>query len=160
MMFPGRVRLSAFFVLAFCAWAPGGDPRDIKEFVKEAFADKIEAITSGIYCQALSCEFQIDTLYATETGPRTYAISATGYLEGTIIGLSGSARRSVGLTANYTRGTCIVKDVQSIYDEITKNDGWGSSRVESLFKSIEIPKIVVLSPEDCVKVDSFIFRPA
>jgi hypothetical protein len=156
MIIRWRGTIAALLLSMSSAFA--SEPRDIKAFVSEAFAAKIDAITKGIYCRALSCDFQIETLYATETDPQTYAISATGYLEGTIIGLHGSAKRSVGLTASYTRGTCIVKNVQSIYDQTTKNDSWGASRVESLFKDIEIPKIVVLSPEDCRKVDSFIFQ--
>ncbi len=132
-------------------------PRDIKPFVKDAFKTKIEAIKSGIYCRALSCEFEVETFYATETSPKTYALSTSGWLEGTIPGLKGSARRAMGLTGTYTRGTCIVKDLKPVFDVSTTNNGWGASKIESVFKTIAIPTIVVLAPEDCQRVDSFIF---
>ena len=132
-------------------------PKDIKPFVKDAFKTKIEAIKSGIYCRALSCEFEVDTFYATETDPKTYALSTTGWLEGTIPGLKGSARRAMGLTGTYTRGTCIVKDLKATFDVTTNNNGWGASKIEAVFKHIEIPAVVVLTPEDCRRVDSFIF---
>ena len=141
--------------LAGSAFAEG--PRDIKPFVKDAFKVKIEAIKSGIYCRALSCEFEVETFFATETDPKTYALSTSGWLEGTIPGLKGSARRAMGLTGTYTRGTCIVKDLKPVFDVSTNNNGWGASKIEAVFKHIEIPTIVVLTPEDCRKVDSFIF---
>ncbi|HZV20671.1 MAG TPA: hypothetical protein VE986_03915 [Hyphomicrobiales bacterium] len=143
--------------LSFSSNACAGEPKNIKEFVKEAFRDKIEAIKSGIYCRALSCDFEVESVFATETDPKTFALSATGWLEGTIPGLRGSARRAMGLTASYTRGTCIIKDVRPIFDTTTNNNGWGASRIEGVFKRIEIPKAVVLSPDDCRKVDNFIF---
>lgn len=150
------------FIAALSSWLVGSclasGPKDIKEFVKQAFHEQIEAIKSGIYCRALSCEFEVETFFATETDPKTYALSTTGWLEGTIPGLKGSARRSVGLTGSYTRGTCIVKDLKPIFDTMTNNNGWGASRIESVFKRITIPSTVVLRPEDCVKVDSFIFQ--
>lgn len=150
------------FIAALSSWLAGSclasGPKDIKEFVKQAFHEQIEAIKSGIYCRALSCEFEVETFFATETDPKTYALSTTGWLEGTIPGLKGSARRSVGLTGSYTRGTCIVKDLKPIFDTVTNNNGWGASRIESVFKRITIPSTVVLRPEDCVKVDSFIFQ--
>lgn len=133
------------------------ETKDIKEFVKEAFSLNIEAVKTGIYCRALSCDFEIESFLATETDPQTYALAATGWLEGTIPALRGSARRSMGLTGSYTRGTCIVQDLKQIYDNTTNNNGWGASRIESVFKRIEIPKAVVLTPEDCKKVDTFIF---
>jgi hypothetical protein len=146
---------------AFCCGAAGislaADTRDIKDFVKQVFEDKIDAVKSGIYCRALSCEFEVESFYATETDPKTYALSTSGWLEGTIPGLRGSARRAVGLTGSYTRGTCIVKDLKPIYDTLTTNEGWGSSKIEGVFKRIEMPTAVVLSPEDCRKVDEFIF---
>ena len=132
-------------------------PRDIKPFVKDAFKAKIEAIKSGIYCRALSCQFEVETFFATETTPKTYALSTSGWLEGTIPGLKGSARRAMGLTGTYTRGTCIVKDLKPVFDVSTNNNGWGASKIEAVFKHIDIPGIVVLAPEDCKKVDSFIF---
>jgi hypothetical protein len=132
--------------------------RDLKAFIKDAFKDKIEQVQTGIYCRAFSCQFEVETFLATETDPKTYAISATGWLEGTIPGFKGSARRTVGLIGSYTRGTCIVKDLKPIVDETTNNNGWGASRIESVFKRIEIPVAVVLTPEDCRKVDSFIFE--
>jgi len=132
-------------------------PRDIKPFVKDAFKAKIEAIKSGIYCRALSCRFEVETFFATETTPKTYALSTSGWLEGTIPGLKGSARRAMGLTGTYTRGTCIVKDLKPVFDVSTNNNGWGASKIEAVFKHIDIPAVVVLAPEDCKKVDSFIF---
>ncbi len=131
--------------------------RDIKEFVKAAFKAKIEEVKSGIYCRAFSCQFEVETFYATETDPKTYALSTSGWLEGTIPGLKGSARRTMGLMGSYTRGTCIVKDLKPIFDTTSNNNGWGASKIEAAFKRIEIPTIVVLAPEDCRKVDEFIF---
>ena len=63
----------------------------------------------------------------------------------------------MGLTGSYTRGTCIVKDLKPIFDTTSNNEGWGASRIEAVFKRIAIPAVVVLSPEDCQKVDSVIF---
>jgi len=143
--------------LGLVAPAYGGEPRDIKTFVKSIFKEKIEEIKTGIYCRAFSCEFEVESVFATETDPKTYALAATGWLEGTIPGLHGSAKRAMGLTASYTRGTCIVKDVKPIFDKTTNNNGWGSSKIESVFRRIDIPAIVVLTPEDCKKVDEFIF---
>ncbi len=156
------MRIFRITLAALVSWAVFGpcavaEPRDIKDFVKEAFDAKIEAIKTGIYCRAFSCQFEVDTFFATETDPKTYAISASGWLEGTIPGLKGSARRSVGLTGSYTHGTCIVKDLRPIFDDTTNNNGWGASKIESVFKRIQIPAVVVLSPEDCKKVDEFIF---
>ena len=91
-------------------------PLDIEPFVKDAFKAKIEAIKSGIYCRALSCQFEVETFFATETTPKTYALSTSGWLEGTIPGLKGSARRAMGLTGTYTRGTCIVKDLKPVFE--------------------------------------------
>jgi hypothetical protein len=146
---------------ALCAGAAGigfaAGTKDIKEFVKEAFEEQIEAVKGGIYCRAFSCDFEVETFFATETDPQTYALSTTGWLEGTIPGLKGSARRSMGLTGSYTRGTCIVKDLKPIFDTLTNNDGWGASKIEAVFKRIVIPTTVVLTPEACVKVDAFIF---
>ncbi len=141
--------------LAGPAFAQG--PRDIKPFVKDAFKAKIEDIKSGIYCRAFSCEFEVESFFATETIPKTYALSTSGWLEGTIPGLKGSARRAMGLTGTYIRGTCIVKDLKPVFDVTTNNNGWGASKIEAVFKRIDIPTIVVLAPEDCKKVDSFIF---
>ena len=132
-------------------------PRDIKVFVKDAFKTKIEGIKSGLYCRAFSCEFEVETFFATETNPKTYALSTSGWLEGTIPGLKGSARRAMGLTGTYIRGTCIVKDLKPTFDVTTNNNGWGASKIEAVFKRIDIPTVVVLAPEDCRKVDSFIF---
>ncbi len=133
------------------------DPKDIKAFVKDAFRAKIDAVKSGIYCRAFSCEFEVESFFATETDPKTYALATTGWLEGTIPGLKGSARRAMGLTGSYTRGTCIVKDLRPVFDTTTNNNGWGASRIEAVFKRIAIPTAVVLTPEDCQKVDTFIF---
>ncbi len=153
-------RLAIVAALGF--WLSGrcaaGQPKDIKEFVTQAFREQIDAIKNGIYCQALSCDFEVETFFATETDPKTYAFSTSGWLEGTIPGLKGSARRSMGLTGSYTRGTCIVKDLKPIFDTLSNNDGWGASRIEAVFKRIPIPATVVLSPEDCAKVDAFIFQ--
>ncbi len=153
-------RLAIIAGLSF--WLSGlsgaAQPMDIKEFVRQAFQEQIEAIKNGIYCQALSCDFEVETFFATETDPKTYALSTSGWLEGTIPGLKGSARRSVGLTGSYTRGTCIVKDLRPIFDTLSNNNGWGASKIESVFKRIPIPPAVVLAPEDCAKVDAFIFQ--
>ncbi len=149
-------------VAALSSWLSGlsaaSQPKNIKEFVKQAFQEQIDAIKNGIYCQALSCDFEVETFFATETDPKTYALSTTGWLEGTIPGLKGSARRSMGLTGSYTQGTCIVKDLKPIFDTVTNNNGWGASKIESVFKRIPIPAAVVLSPEDCAKVDAFVFQ--
>ena len=133
------------------------ETKDIKQFVKQAFQEQIEAVKTGIYCRAMSCDFEVETFFATETDPKTYVISTTGWLEGTIPGLKGSARRSMGLTGSYTRGTCIVKELKPIFDTTTNNNGWGASRIEGVFKRIQIPGTVVLTPEACQKVDAFIF---
>jgi hypothetical protein len=150
-----RIGLMTVWLLGASA---AGLPKDIKEFVKQAFKEQIETIKGGIYCRALSCEFEVETFYATETDPKTYTISTTGWLEGTIPGLKGSARREMGLTASYTRGTCIVRDLKPIFDTVTNNNGWGASRIEAAFRRIAIPTTVVLTPEDCAKVDAFIFQ--
>lgn len=151
-----RLVLAAALCCASIGSGLAADTRDIKEFVRQAFDDQIAAVKAGIYCRALSCEFEVETFFATETDPKTYALSTTGWLEGTVPGLQGSARRSVGLTGFYTRGTCIVKDLKPIYDTVTNNNGWGASRIESVFKRIQIPVNVVLTPEACRKVDDFI----
>lgn len=152
-------RLAILAALSFWLSDPcAAQPKDIKEFVRLAFQEQIEAIKNGLYCRALSCDFEVETFFATETDSKTYALSTSGWLEGTIPGLKGSARRSVGLTGSYTRGTCIVKDLRPIFDTLTNNDGWGASKIEAVFKRIPIPAAVVLSPEDCAKVDAFIFR--
>jgi len=151
-----RLAIAALLSFAASGSSVAGDSRDIKEFVKEAFRAKIDAVKTGIYCRALSCDFEVETFFATETGPRTYALSTTGWLEGTIPGLKGSARRKVGLTGSYTRGTCIVKELKPVFDKTTNNNGWGASKIEAVFKRIELPAIVVLAPDDCRKVDSFI----
>ncbi len=158
--------MTLFFRVATVAvlsvWLTGlsiaAGPIDLKEFIKQAFEDQIEAIKSGIYCRAFSCNFEVETFYATETDPKTYAISTSGWLEGTIPGLKGSARRSMGLTGTYTRGTCIVKDLKPVYDTVTNNNGWGATKIESVFKRILVPPAVVLTPETCAKVDAFIFQ--
>ncbi len=134
------------------------DTKDLKEFVKKAFEEKIAGIKSGLYCRAFSCNFEVETFFVTETDPKTYALSTTGWLEGTIPGLRGSARRSMGIVGTYTRGTCIVKDLKPIFDTTTNNNGWGASKIEAAFKRIEIPVAVVLSPDDCRKVDAVIFE--
>ena len=139
---------------------PCGRPHSLKEFIKQVFQDQIEGIKSGIYCRAFSCDFEVDTVYATETDPKAYAISASGWLEGTIPGLKGSARRAMGLTGTYTSGTCIVKDLTPVYDNVTNNNGWGASRIEAAFKRIHVPTTIVLTPDVCAKVDTFIYRPA
>ncbi len=160
-----RFSITKAFCLALAAALSSGfagpsyaeGPRDIKPFVRDAFKAKIDAIKSGLYCRAFSCEFEVETFFATETNPKTYALSTSGWLEGTIPGLKGSARRAMGLTGTYTRGTCIVKDLKAVFDVTTNNNGWGASKIEAVFKRIDIPTVVVLTPEDCKKVDSFIF---
>lgn len=133
-----------------------GQVRDIKVFVKEGFHERIEGLKTGIYCAALSCDFDIESFTATETIPQTYALATTAWLKGTIPGLKGSAKRTVGLTGSYTRGTCIIKDIKPILDETSNNNGWGASKIEAVFKRIEIPKTIVLTKADCEKVDNFI----
>jgi hypothetical protein len=133
------------------------EPRDIREFVIETFRVKIDAIKSGIYCQALSCNFEVESFFITETDPKTYVLSASGWLEGTIPALRGSARRAMGLTGSYTQGTCVVQDLKPVFDNTTNNNGWGASRIEGVFKRIVIPKAVVLTPDDCSRVEKFIF---
>jgi len=152
-------RLALVCAFGFGPAVPGfaEETKDLKEFVKEAFSAKIEAVKNGIYCRAFSCQFEVETFSAVETEPKTYVISTTGWLEGTIPGLHGSARRAMGLTGSYTRGTCIVKDLKPIFDTTTTNNGWGASKIEAVFRRIEIPTAVVLTPGDCQKVDQFIF---
>ncbi len=153
-----RVALVAALSSSLAGHALAGSPKDIKAFVKDAFKAKIDAVKSGIYCRAFSCAFEVESFLATETDAQTYALSTIGWLEGTIPGLKGSARRAVGLTGSYTRGTCIVKDLKPVFDTTTNNNGWGASKIEAVFKRIEIPTVVVLTLEDCKKVDSFIFE--
>ncbi len=154
--------MSFFFrlaiVAALSAWLTGvsaaAGSMDLKEFVKEAFQDQIDNLKGGIYCRAFSCNFEVDTFFVTETDPKSYVLAASGWLEGTIPGLKGSARRSVGLTGSYTRGTCIVKDLKPVYDNVTNNNGWGATKIEAAFKRIQVPATVVLTPEVCAKVDA------
>jgi hypothetical protein len=155
-----RAALVAALSSSLAGLSFAGSPKDIKDFVKDAFKAKIEAVKSGIYCQAFSCDFEVETFFATETEASIYALSTSGWLEGTIPGLKGSARRTVGLTGSYARGTCIVKDLKPIFDVTTNNNGWGASKIEAVFKRITIPTVVVLTPEVCQKVDSFIFSPS
>src|SRR5215469_1868587 len=155
-----RFALAAALSSGIASASLAAGPKDLKDFIKETFHEKIEAVKSGIYCRALACDFEVETFFATETDPKTFAISTTGWLEGTIPGLKGSARRAMGLTGSYTQGTCVVKDLKPIFDTTTNNNGWGASRIEAAFKRIEIPPAVVLTPEDCQKVDAFIFEPS
>ena len=155
-----RLGLAAALGLAAIGSSLAVETRDIKGFVKEAFKDQIDTVKSGMYCRAFSCQFEVETFYATETDPKTYALSMSGWLEGTVPGLKGSARRAMGLTGTYTQGTCVVKDLKPIYDTLTNNNGWGASKIESVFKRIQIPPAVVLAPEICQKVDSLFFQPS
>ncbi len=155
-----RLGLAAALGLAATGASLAVETRDIKGFVKEAFKDQIDAVKSGMYCLAFSCQFEVETFYATETDPKTYALSMSGWLEGTVPGLKGSARRAMGLTGTYTQGTCVVKDLKPIYDTLTNNNGWGASKIESVFKRIHVPPTVVLAPEICQKVDSLFFHPS
>ncbi len=155
-----RLGLAAANGLAATGASHAVETRDIKGIFKEAYKDQIDAVKSGMYCRAFSCQFEVETFYATETDPKTYALSMSGWLEGTVPGLKGSARRAMGLTGTYTRGTCIVKDLKPIYDTLTNNNGWGASRIESAFKRIQIPPAVVLTPDICRKVDSLFFQPS
>jgi hypothetical protein len=157
MPIPFRPLIVSLILLVFDRFCMAAETRDIKDFVKAAFHDNIEDVKKGIYCAAISCDFEVENFLATEVAPQTYELSATGWLEGTIPGLKGSAKRTVGLTGSYTRGTCVFKDVKTIVDVSTNNNGWGASRIEGLFKRIEIPKAVILTKEDCKKVDDFIF---
>ncbi len=143
-------------LVALTTFCLAAEPKDIKVFVKEAFRENIEGVKNGIYCAAFSCDFEIESFFATETEPKSYVLSTTGWLEGTIPGLKGSAKRTMGLTGSYTRGTCVVKDLKPVFDVTSNNNGWGASRIEHVFKKIEIPKIVVLTKQACEKVDSFI----
>jgi hypothetical protein len=156
MLTVSRLAILVFTIAALTARCAAAETKDIKNFVKEAFRDNIEGVKKGIYCAALSCDFEIESFYATETEPQTYALSTTGWLEGTIPGLRGSAKRSMGLTGSYTRGTCVIKELNPVFDITTTNNGWGASRIEHVFKRIEIPKVVILTKKDCDKVDSFI----
>ena len=159
--------MTSFFrlaiVAAFSAWLTGpgiaAGSMDLKEFIKEAFQDQIDNIKSGIYCRAFSCNFEVNSFFVTETDPKSYVLSASGWLEGTIPGLKGSARRSVGLTGSYTRGTCIVKDLKPVYDNVTNNNGWGATKIEAAFKHVQIPPTVVLAPDICTKVDAAVSEP-
>jgi hypothetical protein len=153
---PFRLLVISLVLPVFSEICVAEESRDIKAFVQDAFHNNIEEVKKGIYCAALSCDFEIESFFATEIAPQTYQLSATGWLEGTIPGLRGSAKRKVGLIGSYTRGTCIFKDVKTIFDITTNNNGWGASRIEGVFKRIEIPKAVVLTKEDCKKVDDFI----
>ena len=153
-----RLVLAAALIAGLSGSCLAAGARDIKEFVKQAFHEQIEAIKTGIYCRAFSCDFEVESFFATETSKKTYALSTTGWLEGTIPGLHGSARRFMGLTGSYTQGTCIVQDLKPIFDTITNNDGWGASKIEAVFKRIQIPTTVVLTPEACQKVDAVIFE--
>ena len=148
--------LAAAMTSGLASPSPAAGPRDIRLFIKDVFKAKIEAIKSGFYCRALSCQFEVENFFITEMVPKTYALSTSGWLEGTIPGLKGSARRAVGLTGTYILGTCIVKDLKPVFDVSTNNNGWGASKIEAAFSYIEIPKLVVLAPEDCAKVDTFI----
>src|SRR5579883_3419510 len=94
--------------------AGGQGSRDVAVFVKAVFHDQIEGVKRGIYCRALDCDFEIQSFLVTETTPQTYALYSVGWLEGTIPGLKGSARRTLHLTASYARGTCIVKEITAI----------------------------------------------
>jgi len=159
--------MTSFFrlaiVAAFGAWLTGpgiaASTMDLKEFIKDAFQDQIDNIKSGIYCRAFSCNFEVESFFVTETDPKSYVLSASGWLEGTIPGLKGSARRSVGLTGSYTRGTCIVKDLKPVYDNVTNNNGWGATKIEAAFKHVQIPPTVVLAPDVCTKVDAAVSEP-
>ena len=66
----------------------------------------------------------------------------------------------MGLTGSYTHGTCIVKDLKPVYDEVTNNNGWGATKIESVFKRIQVPATVVLTPDTCAKVDAFFAQAA
>jgi len=79
-----RLALAAAVCCAVIGSGLAAETKDIKEFVKQAFEEQIEAVKAGIYCRALSCEFEVETFFATETDPKTYALSTTGWLEGTI----------------------------------------------------------------------------
>jgi hypothetical protein len=159
MTFFFRLAIVAAFSASLTGPGIAAGPMDLKEFIKEAFQDQIDNIKSGIYCRAFSCNFEVESFFVTETDPKSYVLSASGWLEGTIPGLKGSARRSVGLTGSYTRGTCIVKDLKPVYDNVTNNNGWGATKIEAAFKHVQVPPTVVLAPEVCAKVDAVVSEP-
>jgi hypothetical protein len=159
MTFFFRLAIVAAFSASLTGPGIAAGPMDLKEFIKEAFQDQIDNIKSGIYCRAFSCNFEVESFFVTETDPKSYVLSASGWLEGTIPGLRGSARRSVGLTGSYTRGTCIVKDLKPLYDNVTNNNGWGATKIEAAFKHVQVPPTVVLAPEVCAKVDAAVSEP-
>jgi len=151
-----RLFVLAVITLLAPAAAWGAEQKDIKEFVKKDFRDRIDGLKTGIYCKAFSCDFDIDRFIAEELEPQTYKLETVAWLKGTIPGLKGSAKRTLNLIGSYTKGTCIVKDIKAASDVTENNNGWGASKIESVFKGIEIPKHMVLTKEDCAKVDGFI----
>ena len=52
-----------------------------------------------------------------------------------------------------------MKDFRPIFDTVTNNNGWGASRIEFVFKRIEIPAIVGADAGGLPKgADAFIFE--
>lgn len=149
----------ALAAAAFASAAMAQQFQDIAVFVKAVFHDEIDKVKKGIYCRALECEFEIQSFSVAPTEAKTYALTSVGWLQGTIPGLKGSAKRTLILTATYTRGTCIVKDVTPISDVTESNNGWGASRIVSAFKGIAIPRFVIMTPQDCNKVEDFLANP-
>jgi hypothetical protein len=153
------LRLALLTTLIMTATAPAA-MADLRSQIKDAYQDRIKDITSGIACRALSCEVDLERISIVETAPATYKIDATGWLQGTVPGLKGSAKRTVTVTASYTKGTCIIKDVKVLSDETTDNNGWGASRIASALKSPTIQPTFFLKPDDCKKADVLLTTPA
>jgi hypothetical protein len=135
-----------------------GGVKDGKAFVSATFQAQIEDLKKGTYCSALSCEFGIEKVVATESGPKSYDIAATAWLKGTIPKLHGSTKRTVSLTGAYSRGSCVVKDLKVVSDNTENNNGWGATGIGKLFKQIPIPRELKLSKTDCDRVDDYLFN--
>ncbi len=133
---------------------------ELKTIVKQAYRDRIDDLTNGVYCKAISCEFDIEAFAIEETAPFTYRLDTTVWLKGTIPGLQGSAKREITFTGYYTRGTCIVKDVKAIVDTTEDNNGWGASRIAGIFRTAPLPANLYLEPSDCKKADLYLTKPS
>ena len=57
--------------LAGSSFAEG--PLDIKPFVKMPSRRRSRPSSPAFTCRALSCQFEVETFFATETNPKTYA---------------------------------------------------------------------------------------
>jgi hypothetical protein len=153
--------MRSLYLLLFALYGALGtaaSAEDMRSAVKEAYRERIGEFTTGFYCKALSCEFDIEWFALRRIAESTFEFETTAWLKGTIPGLRGSAKRTVNLKGTYTRGTCILKDVRAISDTIEDNNGWGASRVASIFKSAPIPPHLVMEPDDCRKADVYLQR--